>query len=134
MIRSISSLKLYSVHLKPDEKTNEDTLIFVREGFSFLAFLFTILWALYYRLWWLASIIIIVNIGLIYGVNMVGLDSYALSIMQLGFQLWVGYHANDFLREGLRQRGFITAAIVSGENQSMAERRFLDRHSHLVTI
>jgi len=131
-MRRHSSLKLFTVHIKPDEKTNENDMVFVREGFSWPAFILTILWTLYHRLWFLSCVIVLVNVGLVYGVDLVGLDAAALSIFQFAFQLWVGYVANDYLREGLTQQGYVTAAVVSGENQSLAERRFLDQHAHLV--
>lgn len=128
-----SRLHIYTVHVKPGKNASQaEQIRFVAEGFNWMAFLFSTLWALYHRLWLMAGFIIAANILLALGVERAGLDMLSLSVLQLGLQVWVGFHGNDFLRARLKRDGYITYAIVSGENKMRAEQRFFDRHAELL--
>lgn len=128
-----SSLRIYTVHIKPEAKgSGVDKLRFVPEGFSWMAFLFSTLWLLYHRLWLAAGVLVAVNIATALLVERMGLDETSMGVLQFGVQLWIGYHAHDLLRSKLRRSGYITLALVSGENEMRAEQRFFDRHGELV--
>ena len=45
-------MRVYTVHLRRHGLMPERDLVLVREGFSWWAFLFTSLWALWHRMWW----------------------------------------------------------------------------------
>ncbi|MCI5050115.1 MAG: DUF2628 domain-containing protein [Rickettsiales bacterium] len=127
-----SSLKLYTVHVRPNDDDGGDDIRFVPEGFSFLAFFLNGFWAIYHRLWAMLAIFVVVNAAIGLGVQYLGLNPISLIIMQLGLQLWMGFEGYDFLRKRLRKDGFITSAIVSGETKARAEQRFFDSHSEWV--
>lgn len=123
-------LKIYTVHLKPDADEDIERLRFVSEGFNLYAFFFTIFWALYQRMWRFAGVLLLLNAALAFGLWSIGeMLPPTTNICQLGLQLWCGYAANDFMRAHLRRQGFITYALVSGENELRAEQRFFDRHA-----
>ena len=126
----LNRLRIYTVHLKPDEKDEIDRLRFVSEGFNFYAFIFTIFWALYNRMWRFAGILLLLNASLALLLWEFGeLGPPTQNICQIGLQLWVGFVGNDFLREKLKRDGFITYALVSGENELRAEQRFFDQNA-----
>jgi hypothetical protein len=128
-----SRLHIYTVHIKPERKAGQASDIrFVEEGFSWMAFVFSTLWALYNRLWLMAGLIIALNVLMMMVAETIRLDVISLSILQLGFQVWIGFHGNDFLRSALRKRGYVTYALVSGENTMRAEQRFFDRHHEML--
>jgi hypothetical protein len=125
----LNRLKIYTVHLKPDESDEIERLRFVSEGFNLYAFIFHIFWALYHRMWRFAGILIGINavlVALLWSFGEFGPPTQ--NICQIGIQLWVGFVANDFLRAKLKRDGFITYALVSGENELRAEQRFFDQN------
>ena len=123
-------LKIYTVHLKPDADNDIERLRFVSEGFNLYAFFFTIFWALYMRMWRFAGVLLLLNAAVALSLWSFGeFLPPTTNICQFGLQLWSGFAANDFLRAELRRRGFITYALVSGENELRAEQRFFDRHA-----
>lgn len=127
-------LRIYTVHLKPDKENTIEQLRFVSEGFNFYAFIFTLFWALYQRMWRFAGIILLLNAILFLATWQIeAIGPVTVRICQIGLQLWVGLVANDFMRAHLKRQGFITYALVSGENELRAEQRFFDRHYQEIT-
>lgn len=128
-------LRIYTVHLKPDEAVTIDRLRFVPESFQFYAFIFTIFWAIYHRMWRFTGVILVLNAiiaGFAFSIG--GLESQIVTtILQMGVQLWCGFSANDFMRAHLKRQGFITYALVSGENVMRAEQRFFDHNHQFLT-
>lgn len=120
--------KIYTVHLKPSHRPGHDYPVFVREGFNFFAFLFTLLWAFYQRLW-LAGVLILAfhaAVMLLQYEEMV--TSGGASVLLLGMQLIVGFHGNDWLRRRLMRQGYIVAGIAAGDSFVRAEQRFFEQY------
>lgn len=94
------------------------------------AFIFTVFWAIYHRMWRFALLLLLLNAGVagaLYAADV--LFPPTTNICQIGLQLWVGFVANDFMRTHLQRQGFITYALVSGENELRAEQRFFDQNA-----
>src|SRR5687767_9386244 len=120
-------LHVYTVHTKPGSASEAEDVQLVREGFSWGALLFTLLWALYHRLW-LSAAAIFGALGVLYAVEESGLFSaLGMALLQLAMQVVIGFHGNDWRRSGLKKRGYLTTDIVTGENQLRAQRRFFER-------
>ena len=58
------SLKVYTVHLRQPARDAERDLVIVREGFSWGAFLVSVLWALWNRLWLVAIVLMALELVL----------------------------------------------------------------------
>lgn len=122
-------LKIYTVHLKPNASDDIERLRFVSEGFNWYAFVFTLLWALYHQMWRFLGLLMLINVAfalLLWQFG--GVSAETSGICQFGLQIWCGLLANDFLRAHLRRKGYITYALVSGENEMRAEQRFFDHN------
>ena len=117
-------MRLYSVHQPPDG--GPEDLVLVRDGFSFWAFLFTVLWALWNRLWWEAAGLFVIWVVLSLIMNWLGADDFTQLMISLGFQVLVGFEARDLQRWALKRRGWEELGVVSGNSEEAAERRFLD--------
>lgn len=123
----LNSLKIYTVHIHPDMSHAQERPIFVREGFNVWAFLLTVFWALYHRLWWVAGFVVLANII----VGMIGelqlLSTVSVVLLQLAIQVVVGLCGNDWLRTRLQQKGYILADITAGDSVLRAEQRYFER-------
>lgn len=119
---------IYTVHEKLDVKEPTDRVLLVREGFSFWAFVFTILWLLMHRCWIVGVIYLALAIIIEQGGSALGLGTYTIAAMQLGLQIWVGCVAHDAQRAALARRGYREIDVVCGESLALAERRYFDRH------
>lgn len=123
----LNRMKIYTVHARPGARGGEKP-IFVREGFNWMAFLFTGFWALYQRLWWPAALIVAFHIGL----GALGehhlLSPSSVGAVQLGFQVLVGYFGNDWMRARLRRRGFVMSDVTAADSQLRAEQRYFERY------
>jgi hypothetical protein len=121
-------MKIYTVHIKPGEADAQEKPIFVREGFNLFAFLFTFFWAFYKRLWFAGFLM------LGFFLMLIAIDSEhimtpdSLAVIQLAFQLVIGFQANDWLRRGMAKRGYILHDIASGTSLLAAEQRYFERY------
>ena len=124
-------MRLYTVHLRRAADplfTPDMGAEFVREGFNYLAFVFSWLWALGAGLWIPAAALLAVDVVLALGLDLIGLDKNGTMAVTLGWHLIVGFLAEDIRRFNLKMRGFVLADVVAGENLSAAERRFFEHH------
>ena len=48
--------KIFTAYTKPDAPDPSDRVELVREGFAFWAFVWTVLWLVYHRLWLAAAL------------------------------------------------------------------------------
>jgi hypothetical protein len=124
----MSKPHIYTVHINPSLREPYEKAVFIEEGFSWMAFFFTGLWALYNRLWWWALGIFIFNATMLQLVDSSALTHTGIFIVQLSAQILIGSYAHDWQRAKLRKRGYIIADIVTGDSLLGAEQRFFDRY------
>lgn len=120
---------LYTVHVKPASGDAPEDIIFVREGFNFWAFLFTVFWAVFHRTWLFALVCLAWGLLLSLAGNAQIMSAFSLGVLQLGISVIFGYMANDELRESLTRRGYTQQFMTSGENKIRAEQRFFDYYA-----
>jgi hypothetical protein len=120
-------MKLYTVHVRPGASSAYEKPVFVREGFNLYAFIFTLFWTLYHRLWLPAMGIFLLNAALMAMAKGQWFGMEGISIMQLGVNILIGFHANDWLRAKLAKRGYIMADITAGDSLLRAEQRYFER-------
>lgn len=120
-------LKTYTVHIKTDNNNNVQDIVFVEEGFSWKAFIFSILWTLFNRLW-LASIILFIVYATIEILNNKGtVPVMSFALIKISIDVLLGFFADDILRAKLDRQGYVFYAIVAAESQAQAQLRFLER-------
>jgi hypothetical protein len=103
-----------------------DRFVFVRDGFSFGAFLLGGLWMLWRRLWLVFIIYVIVIAALEYGLVRLGLGAGARATVNLLVALLIGMEAATLRRWTLMRRGWRDAGVVIANDLELAERRFFD--------
>ena len=123
-------MSIYTVHeppLKAGESTPDpDRFVFVRDGFSFWAFLLAPLWMLRHRLWLVFVGYVIVAVALQVGLRLIGASSGVIIIVSFLLALLVGFEAATLRRFTLSRRRWNNVAVVVGDDLESAERRFFD--------
>ena len=127
-------MKVFTVHVKTDAVRSSEKPIFLREGFNIYAFLFTMLWALYQRLWWhaagiMAAFVLLIQLGVHHFIS-----SVSVGILQLAMQVLIGFAANDWRRRSLEKRGYIMTDITTGDSLLRAERRYFERYLKTISV
>lgn len=100
---------------------NSDKVVFIREGFSWGAAAFTILWALWRRLWVLSAVLaaVFAAIGVAGGL---GLLSPAVSLaVQAGMALLLGMEARGLEILSHERAGYHQAGLIEARSREAAE-------------
>src|SRR5579863_7262030 len=123
-------MPVFTVHEPPrraaDAVSDPERIVFVREGFSLWAMLFTALWMARYRMW-LILVLYLVIVGLIEtALRLAGVGIAGIALVGFAIALLVGLESATLRRFALRRHGFRDVGIVSGEDLEDAERRFFD--------
>jgi len=121
--------KLYTVHLRAWSNEADRDAEFVREGFSWGAFVFSVFWALWNRLWIVALLIAGALAALALAEEFLEPGLVLAHAISLAVSVWIGFEANDWRRESLKRRGYAEAGIVAATSLAEAEFRFFSRHA-----
>jgi hypothetical protein len=117
-------MRIYTVQQGLDPRAAGDDLEFVREGFSWAAFAFTVFWPLYYGMWLVFVIVVILSLSLSFAMSVVGLSDFGRSAVWLAAMLLFAFEANNLRRWTLRRRGWRDVGVAAGTTLSDAEHRF----------
>lgn len=107
----------YSIYAKPNDAAAAEA-IFLPDSFSWGAFVFTWVWALWNRMWIVAAIIL--SVMFIASV----LPTVPQYLLALGVNIVMGLHGNDLLGWSLTRRGLSEIALSNGRSLEEAELRF----------
>ena len=120
--------KIYNVYLNPADNNPLESAIFIEDGFSFMAFLFNGLWAIYYRVWGLLAACLIIGTIIELVALRTGMGSEAMGILSVLFYIWVGFEACDWYGAALEKRGYVFYEIISATYSLEAKLRFFDKY------
>jgi hypothetical protein len=122
-------MAVYTVHEPPrrhdDALAHTERFVFVRDGFSWPAFLIAPLWMLRHRLWLALIVYLVVVAALGAAFRALGAGD-ALGAVSFLVALLVGFEASSLRRYGLARRGWTNIGVVVGDDLESAERRFFD--------
>jgi hypothetical protein len=121
-------MSVYTVHIPPPtaEKSGPERFVFVRDGFSFWAFLLAPLWMLWHRLWLVFVGYCVLAIAAQAALQAMGASSGVRFTVGALIALLVGLEAATLRRVTLARRGWKNAGIVVGDDVESAEQRFFD--------
>jgi hypothetical protein len=124
-------MRFYTIHAPRRPWAATETAIAearaVKDGFSWPAFVFSFIWALWHRMWLVAAVIFVVEfvVGLICG--FIGTGEFMDWVIWLGMALIVGWLANDLLRDHLERRGLSDlGAVIAQSGDDAIERYFTE--------
>ena len=98
----------------------------VKEGFSWPAFILSVFWALWHRLWLAALIFFAANTVLGVGLVLAGADALSASVALFGLAVIIGWTANDMRRAKLSAQGFAERAPVIASTGETAILRYFE--------
>jgi uncharacterized protein DUF2628 len=123
-------MSIYTVHQPPLESgavaAEPYRFVFVRDGFSWWAFLLTPLWMLRHRLWLALTVYFLVSVALDAGLRTLGASVLTLVLTSLLISLLAGLEAGTLRRFKLARRHWRNIGVVTGDDVEDAERRFFD--------
>jgi hypothetical protein len=123
----MSVYTVYQPPLRPaDSSPATDRFVFVRDGFSWWAFLLTPLWMLRHRLWMVLTVYVLVLAGIDAALHALGASALTLIVVGALVSLFVGLEAGTLRRLTLSGRGWRNIGVVGGHDAEEAERRFFD--------
>jgi hypothetical protein len=123
-------MAVYTVHQPPLKKyeaaPNPERFAFVRDGFSFWAFLFGPLWMLRHRMWLVLVGYIAIVVVIRFGLPRLGLSGGTTAFTIFMLQLLLGFEAGTLRRFTLGRRRWRNIGTVVGSHRDTAERRFFE--------
>ncbi len=120
----------YTVYERADGESDvalrADSIVFVKDGFAWLALFFPLLWMLFNRMWLVLLAFIVVMLALQAAATVAGFGEMLAGWITLGAGLLFAFHANDLRRWTLARKGYAFAGLVTGRNREECETRFFD--------
>jgi hypothetical protein len=120
-------MAVYTLHVPagsvPGDPAALDEAVLVRDGFSWGAFIFQVLWCLYRRLWLAAAVLLVLTVGADLLMNWAGLPAWAVASVSLVIVILFALEANDLRRRKLERQGMMLAGVVVASNTVEAEAR-----------
>ena len=127
-------MSIYTVHAPPAKADqpapDPERFVFVRDGFSFWAFLLGPLWMLWHGLWLVFACYLVLAAALHFVLRAAGVPSALVFAAGALLALLVGFEAATLRRLTLARRRWKNVGIVVGEDPEAAERRFFDAWMH----
>jgi hypothetical protein len=125
------TLRTYTVHARPGSAASDGDAVFVRDGFSWPAFILGPFWAIWFGMWRTAIGLLLLSGGISGLVLAVGMAEAGKLVVTLALQAVMGLWGNDWRRYVLRRSDMAERAVVSGRNARNAEDRyFVGRAGH----
>lgn len=115
-------MALFNILEAPDG--NLDRVIAVKECFSPSAFVFTVLWALWHRMWVVAAILFALLAGIGFTTSALGLNPALAGLFEAAVSLIFGFEAKRLRIMSLERAGFRVSAMIEASNQEAAELQY----------
>jgi hypothetical protein len=121
---------IYTVHQPPLDSgaaaAEPYRFAFVRDGFSWWAFLLTPFWMLRHRLWLALVIYLLISAAVDGGLRALGASVSTMVLAGLLISFLAGLEAGTLRRFKLARRHWRNIGVVTGDDVEDAERRFFD--------
>jgi uncharacterized protein DUF2628 len=123
-------MAVYTVHQPPLKKyeaaPDPERFAFVRDGFSFWAFVLGPLWMLRHRMWLVLLGYIVVAVAIQVGLRFIGASGGNAAFAGFMLALLVGMEAGTLRRFTLARRRWRSLGTIVGSDRDTVERRFFD--------
>ena len=118
-------MTIYSVHNR--DGASDEQAVFVAEGFSTGALVFTVLWAAWHRMWLAAGVLLAVTGATALVGNYFGVSESMTALVSFAVSLIFGFEARALYARSLVARGMAQVGFSHGRNLEEAELRYYHR-------
>lgn len=123
-------MSTYTVHeppvMKASREERAETLVFVRDGFSWGAFVFGPIYFLVKREWAGLLVFFIAMLAMGGLLELFGTGPTAITVASIVLALIAGFEANEIKRASLALFGWKEIAVISGRSLEECEQRFFN--------
>lgn len=117
-------MKLYNVLVKRNPVGEIEDIVLLKDGFSWLAFFFSGLWFLYYRMWKEFLVMIAANVVLVFFAKIS--SNLDRTFLEFAFFFLIALNANYWRVEHLKKKKYEMVGLVFGSNLVDAKLHFVD--------
>ena len=120
-------MSTYTVHQPPAKNgraADPQRFVFVRDGFHFWAFLLTLPWLIYRRLWLALLGYVLLTAAMAVVFHFLPMPGGSQAAIGLLIGVLVGLEAASLRRWTYRRRGWANIGVIVGDDEEGAERRF----------
>lgn len=117
-------MKLYNVLVKKNADNKIEDIVLLKDGFSWLAFLFSGFWFFYHRMWKEMFVMIAVNFAFVFFAKLS--SNLDRSLLEFAFFFLVALNANYWRVEHLKKKNYQLVGLVFGANLVDAKLHFVD--------
>ena len=118
-------MKLYNALIKKNKEGKIEDVKLLKDGFSWLAFCFSIFWFFYHKMWKEVFALLVVSImfsllevaGILSGFNKV--------FVEVLFTFMIALNANYWFVESFKKQGYEFVGLVFGSDLASAKMRFI---------
>jgi hypothetical protein len=117
----------FTVHLPREGAAAPEKIVFIREGFSYPAFIFGPFWLLWKRAWIPAALWALLLALLAWTGSLLKMPPDAVGVVAFALSAMLGFEGDRILAWSLRRRGYAEGDVVIGDNEAEAEEVFFGR-------
>lgn len=125
---------VYTVHEPPsppaDRIDRAESLVFVKDGFSWGAALFAPIWLLVKGLWLELLAYLVVVTAFATGLEVLGIAQEWVSLVMTALHIVLGFEASSLVRWKFERKGWRMLGAVAGRVEADCERRFFEIWLH----
>lgn len=117
-------MRSYTVHELSGAPADGKGIVLVREGFSWPAAVFALVWLIFKRQWVVAAFYFALSVLLMAAANWFSANEALMSVMTIMLQGFLGVAAHDLMRWTLARQGYREIGVAAGTDLQEAERDF----------
>jgi hypothetical protein len=119
-------MKLYNALIKKNAEGKIEDIKLLEDGFSWMAFFFSIFWFLYHKMWKESFAFFVVSISFSIFDAAGIISGFSKILVELLLIFMVALNANYWLLESLRKKNYEFVGLVFGSDSANAKMRFVN--------
>lgn len=105
----------------PDSDEPDDRTVLIRDEFAWLALIFPFIWALWFRLWFAAAMLLLLSIAIAVAISLFPAQSMIFTASSLLVSVFVALEGNGWRIAKKERQGWAFKGVVEAQNHATAE-------------
>lgn len=111
----------FVVMTPPESGEQDDRTVLIRDEFAVLALIFPLIWALWYRLWFVAAMLLLLSIAIAVAISVFPGQSLVFTVASLLISVFVALEGNGWRIAKKERQGWNVRGVVEAHNYATAE-------------